>query len=469
MLCLRYNEVDNVAIALRAMKKADFIMPPSTPCSPRLRLWIAGLALVLLVLGSYFALAQTNLLPWMTLRKPDPFPTSAATRDGRWTQDVTYLAEQLTRLHPDPDTVISAEDFAAATQVLLGQIPTATDAEVVAGMMALVASIGDGHTALELYAPDLLHLFPLSLSWYGDDLIVVGAHPDQAAAIGGRVVQIGTRDPQAALAAVAPLIAHDNAQQLRQRSARFLVTPEILAAVGVLPDVETGLFVVETRAGDVVELTLTRVRVDEELAFQSIYEVLGEMPLRGQHPDRAYWYTYLPDQATIYFHYFRCADEPDNPFAGFNKEMFAFVDANPVRRVVVDLRFNGGGDSSILQPFIAAVRARPALNQPGGLYVLIGRQTFSSALMNAVELKTKTAAILLGEPTGGKPNHFGEVQTFSLPNSGLFVQYSTRRFITMPGNTADALAPDLAYPITWADLLAGRDPALDAALSGVMP
>ena len=443
-------------------------MFPAPARRRQLLLPLLAAVLLLLVVGLMAALAQDRL-PWVTTRAPDPFPTPAETREGKWEQDVTYLAAQLTRLHPDPFTQVSADAFAAQTQALIDQIPTATDAEIILGMAALTAAIGDGHTALDLDVPEVFHAFPLMLAWYADDLVVVGADAEYADALGRRVTQIGSQDPAAALAAVTRWIAHDNRQQLLQRSTRLLTTPEVLAAAGILPDAKQGHFVLENVAGQVIELDVPAVRADAG-AGVTVYDALKTgLPLRAQNPDRNYWYTYLPESQTLYFHYFRCADDPTQPFAAFNQEMFAFVDQNPVARVVVDLRYNGGGDSSILQPFVDAIRDRADLNRPRGLYVLIGRQTFSSALMNAVELKTRTAAILLGEPTGGKPNHFGEVRAFGLPNSGLRVQYSTRRFTTMPGNDADALAPDLAYPITWADLLAGRDPALDAATAGVQP
>jgi len=37
-------------------------------------------------------------------------------------------------------------------------------------------------------------------------------------------------------------------------------------------------------------------------------------------------------------------------------------------------------------------------------------------------------AILVGEPTGNKPNHYGQQQNFELPNSRLMVHYSTKHF-----------------------------------------
>ena len=39
----------------------------------------------------------------------------------------------------------------------------------------------------------------------------------------------------------------------------------------------------------------------------------------------------------------------------------------------------------------------------------------------ALSLKEKAGALLVGEPTGGKPSHFGEVKSFELPVSGLSV------------------------------------------------
>jgi len=137
--------------------------------------------------------------------------------------------------------------------------------------------------------------------------------------------------------------------------------------------------------------------------------------------------------------------------------------------VVLDLRYNGGGSSSVLNPFFDAIRARPALNARGHLYTLIGRGTFSSAMMNAIHMKTDTNSILLGEPTGGRPNGYGEVRSFTLPNSGLTIQYSTRFFRNWNEGDPESFPPDVEVIITMDDLLAGRDTVLEAAIAGVEP
>ena len=49
---------------------------------------------------------------------------------------------------------------------------------------------------------------------------------------------------------------------------------------------------------------------------------------------------------------------------------------------------------------------------------LIGEATFSSAIINAVELQEMGMA-LVGEPASGSVDHFGAVRSGQLPNSGL--------------------------------------------------
>jgi C-terminal processing protease CtpA/Prc len=146
------------------------------------------------------------------------------------------------------------------------------------------------------------------------------------------------------------------------------------------------------------------------------------------------------------------------------EEVFSLIDQHEGARLVLDLRFNGGGNEAVLTPFIKAIQARPSLNTSDRLFVIIGRGTYSSALQNAITLGNETNAVLVGEPTGGKPNHYGEVRRFKLPNVGLLVQYSTRYWLNDPKSDPPTLKPDLPAQVTFADLLAGGDPALEAAL-----
>ena len=143
---------------------------------------------------------------------------------------------------------------------------------------------------------------------------------------------------------------------------------------------------------------------------------------------------------------------------------FRTLDQGGATRLVVDVRHNGGGDSSVDDHLIDGIRSRSAWRTRGRLYCLIGGETFSSGMWTADDLR-RLGAVLVGSPTGGKPNAYGNVSTLQLPNSLIQVGYSTRYYQIVDGSDPPWIAPELAVEPTVADLRAGRDPLLEAAIA----
>ena len=104
------------------------------------------------------------------------------------------------------------------------------------------------------------------------------------------------------------------------------------------------------------------------------------------------------------------------------------------------------------------------MTRRGHFFVIVGRRTFSSAVLNAITLKGSSEALFFGEPTGGKPNSYGEIQTISLPRSGLAATCSTKLFEVVEGDPP-AFNPDITVQISSADYLAGRDAVLEEILN----
>jgi Peptidase family S41 len=73
----------------------------------------------------------------------------------------------------------------------------------------------------------------------------------------------------------------------------------------------------------------------------------------------------------------------------------------------------------------------------GEVVVLIGPRTFSSAVMAADAIATYDLATLAGRPTGGVPNSHGEIGFTRLARSGLIVSFSSAQFIRASGDAAD--------------------------------
>jgi C-terminal processing protease CtpA/Prc len=256
--------------------------------------------------------------------------------------------------------------------------------------------------------------------------------------------------------------AYENQPTFIDRAPRLMCTAEIANAVGLIPTTDRATITVRDAAGRERAEELTLLSPGERMVTATLEG--SALPLsRRPNPNRN-WYEVLPEHKTLYVRYDTCADEPTRTVKALSAEMLAAIGANGLDRVIVDLRGNGGGNSGLLRPFIRGLRKLKAVNRPGGVAVLIGRRTFSSAQLNAVELKNKLGATLFGEPTGQKPNAYGEVRSFKLPVSQIAVQYSTRFWRTEPGDRP-SMEPDVLVTSSSADYFAGRDPVLDAALS----
>jgi C-terminal processing protease CtpA/Prc len=145
------------------------------------------------------------------------------------------------------------------------------------------------------------------------------------------------------------------------------------------------------------------------------------------------------------------------------------VRARSVERVVVDVRHNTGVDDTTFGPLLNAMRD-PAVNRPGRLFLVIGRQTFSAAGNFVASVEQHTGAVLVGEATGGVPNQFGDSVRIRLPGSGFYAAVSTVYHVrSTPDDPRLTHEPDVWAEVSAEDFFAGRDPALEAVLAFPTP
>jgi C-terminal processing protease CtpA/Prc len=128
--------------------------------------------------------------------------------------------------------------------------------------------------------------------------------------------------------------------------------------------------------------------------------------------------------------------------------------------VIIDLRSNPGGNEAIIRPLIQVLNQKKV-----PVFVLIGRRTFSSAFGNALTIQSQLKGVLIGEPTGQKPNAFGEIEVFTLKNSRVKVQYSTKWWTRVEGKDPEALFPDIDVENGFESFTNGEDLVLQKALT----
>jgi hypothetical protein len=160
----------------------------------------------------------------------------------------------------------------------------------------------------------------------------------------------------------------------------------------------------------------------------------------------------------------------DERFDEFYKRMFKYIDndTGSIDKFILDLRFNSGGNGLMVLPFINEIIKRGNINKLGHLYTLIGRRSFSAAVLLVAEMMLHTRTLLVGEPTGAAQNMFSDmVNCGILPNCGATLFVSSAYFnIAWPANKTHIIPPHYPAPFSSEDFFSGEDPALEAIFTG---
>ncbi|MDX6693595.1 MAG: hypothetical protein QOF02_1198 [Blastocatellia bacterium] len=390
---------------------------------------------------------------------PDMRVRLALTKQA-WREDLRYLAREIPQRHKNAFHLITREQFERAVNELDAQIPKLSDDEIALHLSRIAAMVGDGHTRVNWHWA-YAHV-PLNLYWFGQELRVTGATAPYARALGARVVRIGGATVDEAFKRALPYVHQgENRWYVMSESAFFMSYPALLHAVGLAPDSSHAEYTLEDARGRRFTLNLQTPTANE--TQQTWLDVSRQLPLYLLQRDTPLWHTYLPESQTVYFN-FKGYPSRD-AFRKFAADLFAFIDTHPVERLVVDMRQNGGGDFTRGRDFIIPeVKKRASINRRGHLFVIIGRWTFSAGMVNAADFRKETNAMLVGEPTGARPDGYQENREFILPNSHLNVWVSTQ-FYKFQERDTPAVMPDRRIDPDWPSYRAGRDPVMEWILA----
>ena len=399
-------------------------------------------------------------------------------RDEGWRYDLQLFAREVKRKAFRPFWHGAEADFDAAVSQLDRDIPELSDQQIVLELNKLLRRIGDGHAIayLPLDHPDRHATLPLQFFLFEEGLFITASEPQHAELLGHHVLKIGDHTVDEVFAIVEPTITRDNDQWLKQVIPHQLrVLPELHALNAIDDSTRTTLTLADADGVETkVELAGDSGWTMDELwnsapcphGWRFYPETLSTpLPryLRNQAAD--YWFDYLAGAQTIYFQFNRVRNDATEKLHAFTTRLFAFIEERAVEKLVIDIRWNNGGNTFLTTPLLHQLIGSP-LNQHGRLFVIIGRRTFSAAQNFASMLDRHTAAIFVGEPTGASPNFVGEDMHIELPYSKVGMNVSDLYWqSSWPMDYRTWIAPLLYLPPTFAAYQQNRDPALEAILA----
>jgi len=395
----------------------------------------------------------------------------AGNRIKAWKQDLDYLVARVEKEHKNFTHSIALEKWQYEVQKIKTELPEMTDLEIIGSFMKLLALIGDGHTLV--YPPFLgsyaFKALPLEFYFFEDDLYIRAATPEYHNLVGSKVEKVGSMPIEEVLHASTSYLGHDNTMHLKWIMPVALGFSDLYELIGAshsrdfisftVQSADEASLTVSVKSGPLARDPMARFAPAHWVDLQN-----SKVPLWKKDPDNHFWYQYLPDKQMVYCQFNQVRDKPDQTLADFSKELFQFIRENEVEALVLDIRLNNGGNSFLNRGLIHELVKCDKINTYGKLFTIIGRRTFSAAMNLASDLEKNTATIFVGEPTGSKPNFYGEDNEFTLPNSKLTGSISSRYW--QGGYTSDDrrtwIAPHLAADLSLVHYRNDTDPALDA-------
>lgn len=386
-------------------------------------------------------------------------------RDELWRADLRFLVSELRRLHVDLHHTMSAQEFNEHIADIEARIPALSDQEIVFSLMELVGGLGNGHNLIipTNGAKGSFSRLPVEFYWFSDGLFLVDASEAYEHLIGSEVTAIGDMPIEDALARTAVLNARNNEMQHLWLAPYYVSLPEVLKGLGVVDDTQ--------------DIALTVVAPDDKkkniilsgsdwtfTGFPKLPKLKGaEQPRYLSKSDRRFWSETLPEHDAIFVQFNWVNESKEETLAAFSENLRQQFRTSGVDNLILDIRHNPGGNGSILPPFLRALIYFEAAGSDKKLYVIAGRGTYSAAHNLLTNLDGLTDAVMVGEPSGTRPNEIAEAGWFKLPYSGVMGLVSSQ--FHQASSAEDHriwIAPDIPAPLSSSDYFSGRDPALEA-------
>ena len=443
----------------------------------------------------------------------DVVELSAEYKQGNaFQQDLLLYADMLSSTHPyyaDAKHRKGLERRVRKVYKECGKIEDVADFKLT--LARLAASLGDGHTAIS-YWSNLERIFPVRLSLdINQPAIVDVTSEEHRALLGKEVKAVNGRPLTKILRSAREIVSADNDVNFLNLVKEYLMFAEFWSFLDMSDECLTLTFAdgssAEVEAINKRELRIAQLQRNTQERVTAMRNTLFD-------------YTIFDEEGICYLQFNQFADRVTLPqykqlarFDEFVAKMMAEIEAKGVKTLVVDLQYNGGGNSNLgdvllswLKPHAETERygvdvrisklllerypyyrdftydgeelklgevydmwqfdhnrgqaidynapqdsSRHILNFDaerifrGDVIFVEGKESFSSATLLLTKARDCGVGIIVGEPSGGRPSHYGDLLYCTLPNTKTIATVSHKRFVrpNREAKESDYIVPDL--------------------------
>lgn len=390
-----------------------------------------------------------------------------STRDEAWTRDIEYLEKRINELHYSPNHAISKANFSNEMQGIKASVASLSDEEIIIRLMKVLGSLGNGHNLIIPTSPrnGALKKVPVQFYRFNDGVFIIDAEDGLKQWIGYKVKLIENTPIEEALHKTNAVNARDNNMQTLWLGPYYLGLPDVLKELGIIENTNQVTITLSDIKGKSQKVKMNPIAWNFT-GFPKLPKLKDNpQPLFLSQTDVPYWYKILPELNAIYVQFNIVTEKEEQSLKDFNLELRNQITQNSTQHLILDLRHNHGGNGSILPPMLKTIINFEVMNPDGTVFVLMGRETFSAAQNLLTDITKYTNPILVGEPSGSKPNHIGEAGWFKLPYSGLMGLISTQFHQTSKAEDhRNWIAPHIPVGLSSTDYFTGNDKAMNTIM-----
>ena len=411
-------------------------------------------------------------------------------RDRAWEEDVVYLARIALGLTPynghpllikeeaqvwKMDNFVDFQcfyredlrnDFITGMEQLILDIPALSDIEILYEMERVVAQLSDLHSYVYLPPSEIFVIMTEPFySEEGMQLRVVRLPAEYKDALYGQLISINGIPIDEVLERVGQYISHEweygkMYYMTNMIPTGMIIRKEALQIAGIVGEEDTSAeFGILTEEGTQI---LAEIPVVDGSGYKETEKVMGDWYSSDRfsydrYMDINYFFRYEKENEMMYIRFNREAEVTDYRYRDFFAEIKDELAEGTCEKIVVDLRFNGGGYTTPLANLIG-ILTQAEVPQ---VYILIDPASYSGAVTLAVELRQKVPnSLIVGTPAGQSPNFFAG-RNYTLPNSGNIFLISSVCYSYWPDYTYETLMPDIIVYQTLDDYKNGIDTVLE--------
>jgi hypothetical protein len=275
------------------------------------------------------------------------------TREDAWSRDIIYLEKRINELRYSSNS-ISKTDLSKEIIDIKTNIASLSDEQIIFKIIKLFGAFGSGHNFILPTSPSkgALKKLPVQFYQFNDGLFIVDAEEGFEQWIGYKVDLIENTPVEVALQKTNAVNARDNDMQILWLGPYYLGLPDVLEGIGIIKNANQVTITLSDKEGRSKKVTMNPV--SWQFSGMPILPKLKteNQPLFLSKTEDNYWAKTLPKYNAIYIQFNVIQQKEELTLMDFNLNLRENIKQSNSQNLILDLRFNAGGDGSIFPPML---------------------------------------------------------------------------------------------------------------------